>query len=101
RLAWIYFDLPDRGACIDNIGQGRLLEICRTLHRLDEIGDQIGATLVNILHLRPLGVHRLRKRNQRVVLTYHREGQDKSEQDEYTEAAKESFVHIKVLQSKD
>ena len=57
RLARIELHLADAGPRVGHFGQRRFLEIRRAGHRADEVRDQIGAPLVDRLHIGPFFVH--------------------------------------------
>ena len=55
-LVGVDLDLADAGAGLGDFGEGRFLEVGGTGDGLDEIGDEIGATLVLIFHFGPTGI---------------------------------------------
>jgi len=71
RVRWslirVKFYLAHAGARICHFGQRRFFKIGRALHGLDEIRNQIGATLIDRLHVRPFLVHVLLQRDETIV----------------------------------
>ena len=59
---------PTLGARLDDVGQGRLLEIGGAGNGLDQVGDQVGAALVLVLDLGPLGVDPLFQTDELIVV---------------------------------
>ena len=55
------------GTGIGDLNDGRLLEVCGSLHGLHEIGDQVGAALVDVLNVGPRLVDGLGASDQTVV----------------------------------
>ncbi len=49
-------DAGGLGAGLDHLGQGLLLEVGLALDGADDVGDQVGAALVLVQHLRPRGL---------------------------------------------
>jgi len=74
-------DLADARARFGHRGQRRLLEVGRALDGLDEIGDQVGAALVNVLDLGPLPLHRLVQMYQPVVAADRPQPQQRGQDD--------------------
>ena len=67
-------DLPDAGARFGDGFVGARFEVRRTFDGRHEIGNQIGAALIDVLHLAPLSVDSLAKRDERVVRCRRRKG---------------------------
>jgi hypothetical protein len=59
--------LPHLGARLDHRGERLLLEVGGSLDRRHQVGDQIGAALVDVLHLTPGTVGRLLQLDEAVV----------------------------------
>ncbi len=71
-------ELAHLAARLDHLGERRLLEVGRPLDRGDEVGDEVGPALVDVLHLRPLALDGLLGPHEAVVDTHevHPEDQD-------------------------
>ena len=57
----------DAGTRVCYLGQGGFLKICRALHGVDQVRDQIRAALIHILHLRPALIDLLLQTNQPII----------------------------------
>ena len=47
-------DSADRGSGVGDLGEGAFFEIGRPADGLNQVGDQVGASLIDALHLGPL-----------------------------------------------
>ena len=92
RLARIEFHLSHTGPGIRHFRQRRFFEVRRAGHGIDEVRDQIGAPLVDRLHVGPLLVHVLFQRDQPIVTAT---AQSKNEQQEGKDLSgnQDKFVH--------
>ena len=88
-LVLIDIDLADGGTGLGDLDNRRLLEVGGALDGLHEVRDQVGAALVDILHLGPRGVDCLRAADQTVIAADG--GKDDEEDD--TENDEERFIH--------
>ena len=59
------------------------LEIGRAGNGRDQIGDEIGPALIDVLHLRPLAVHRLRQSDQVIVTAARHRNQNQHQKAEH------------------
>jgi hypothetical protein len=84
--------LAHAGPRVDHRLEGGLLEVGRALDRGDEVGDEVGAALVLVLDLRPLGVDGLPERDEVVVGAHDHPAHDEGDDDQHTEAP-EPFHH--------
>ena len=85
--------LADRRARVGDFRQGGLLKIGGAGHGVDEVGDEVGAPLVDILHLRPLRVHCLGPVDETVVGADGRDDHNDHQERDGSKDAKNSFAH--------
>ena len=102
RVGWsvIGIDLhpPDAGASIRHFRQCRFLKICRALNGVDQVRNQIGAALIDILHLGPALINLLLERDQSIIA-----GGDSTSADQHNEkkngtdakTTKKAFIHMR------
>ncbi len=73
RGVGVNLHLPHRGPRRGDFRQRGFLEIGRAGNGGDEIGDEVGPALIDVLHLRPLAVHALRQFDEMVVTAARRQ----------------------------
>src|SRR5205823_1662296 len=87
---------PDTRPRVRHFRERRFLEIGRARDRVHQVGDQIGAPLVNVLHLRPLLVDILLQAYQSIVSAAEKQGDnegDEKSEDEAAAATDGKLVH--------
>ncbi len=83
----------DGGAGGDDLGEGGLLEVGGAGDGVDEVGDQVGAALVHVLHLRPRGVGALLEGDEAVEDAADPEAEDDRQQHEEPDDDQEDFAN--------
>ena len=77
RIRWrfvrIKLNPAHTGSCISHCFQCRFLEVGCARDRVHEIRNQIGAALIHVLHLRPLGVDVLLHADKAIVTACNRD----------------------------
>ena len=91
-------DFADGGAGVGDGFEGGFFEVGGAGDGLDEVGDEVGAALVDVLDLGPLGVGGLVEGVEVVVGADTDEEEDEAEEEEDAEAAEgDEFFHGGVL----
>src|ERR1017187_6965962 len=94
----VELDLSSRGARLDDLREGFFFEVRRALDGLDEVRDEVGPALVDVLHLGPARADGLVGRVQ-LVVGDRRDAADDENADQNEDDAAESyaFTHRKVV----
>ena len=96
RLTRIKLDAPDAGAGIGHFHQGRLFEIGCAGNGVDQVRNQVGPPLIDVLDLGPALIDALLKFDQAVIRAGHGESahdENEKENDENTAATDGKFIH--------
>src|SRR6185369_12440758 len=83
--------LADPAARLDHLGERGLLVARRSLDARHQVRDQVGPALIDVLHLRPLRVHRLARADQAVVETHPHEAENHGDDDDGDQTTRAGF----------
>jgi hypothetical protein len=90
----VELDFTDGGAGFGDFREGGFFEVGGAFDGFDEVGDEVGAALVNVLNLGPLGVDGFLGGDEAVVAAHDDEGDDDEEADEGEERFHDGWASI-------